>query len=289
MRDGKALQAGTSHYLGQKFSKAFGVKFQTRDQKEEFAYTTSWAISSRIIGALIMTHGDDKGLMMPPNIAPIQVVIIPVGRKDNFEEMVNEGEKLAAELRGQGVRVKVDKRDGVTNGFKYNDWELKGIPVRIELGPRDLEQGVVVVKNRTSEDKETLGRAEAVSGITARLSEIQAFLLKRATDFMLDNTVTVDSYDEFKAAIEDGKWVRAFHCGDAESERADQGRHQGDGSQHSRWTTPSSSPNLRRASACTRASPPLTASASSSGGSTEPGPLKALGRASGGPAAKLSA
>ncbi|TSA87115.1 proline--tRNA ligase [Deinococcus detaillensis] len=219
MRDGKALQAGTSHYLGQKFSKAFGVKFQTRDQKEEFAYTTSWAISSRIIGALIMTHGDDKGLMMPPNIAPTQVIIIPVGRKDNFDEMVAEGEKLAAELRAQGVRVKVDKRDGVTNGFKYNEWELKGIPVRIELGPRDLEQGVVVVKDRTSDEKETLSRAEAVSGITSRLDAIQAFLLKRATDFMLDNTVTVDSYDEFKAAIEAGKWVRAFHSGDPESER----------------------------------------------------------------------
>ena len=219
MRDGKALQAGTSHYLGQKFSKAFGVKFQTREQKEEFAYTTSWAISSRIIGAIIMTHGDDKGLMMPPNIAPIQVVIIPVGRKDNFEEMVAEADKLAAELKGQGLRVKVDGREGVTNGFKYNDWELKGIPVRVELGPRDLEQGVLVVKNRTADDKETLPRAEAISGMKARLGEIQAFLLKRATDFMLKNTVSVDSYDEFKAAIEDGKWVRAFHCGDAESER----------------------------------------------------------------------
>ena len=219
MRDGKALQSGTSHYLGQNFSWAFGVKFQTRDQKEEFAHTTSWAISSRIIGALIMTHGDDKGLMMPPNIAPTQVVVIPVGRKDNFDEMVQEGEKLASELRASGVRVKVDKRSGVTNGFKYNDWELKGIPVRIELGPRDLEAGVVVVKNRTGDDKETLPRAEAVAGMPERLNGIQAFLLARATAFMLDNTVTADTYDEFKAAIEAGKWVRAFHSGDPESER----------------------------------------------------------------------
>ncbi|MFC4453104.1 proline--tRNA ligase [Deinococcus sonorensis] len=219
MRDGKALQSGTSHYLGQNFSRAFDVKFQTREQKEDYAHTTSWAISSRIIGALIMTHGDDQGLIMPPNIAPIQVVIIPVGRKDNFDQMVEEGERLAAELRAAGLRVKVDKRDGVTNGFKYNDWELKGVPVRIELGPRDLEQGVVVVKNRTGADKETLPRAEAVQGMVERLNGIQAFLLQRATDFLLENTVTVDSYDEFKAAIEAGKWVRAFHCGDPESER----------------------------------------------------------------------
>jgi prolyl-tRNA synthetase len=220
MRDGKALQIGTSHYLGQKFARAFEVKFQGRDQKEHYAHTTSWAISSRIIGALIMTHGDDKGLMMPPNIAPIQVIVIPVGRKDNFDEMVQEGEKLAAELRSGGLRVKVDKRDGVSNGFKYNDWELKGIPVRIELGPRDLEAGVVVVKNRTGDDKETLPRAEAVAGMVQRLTSIQAFLLQRATDFLLENTVTADTYDEFKAAIEAGKWVRAFHCGDPESERA---------------------------------------------------------------------
>lgn len=220
MRDGKALQSGTSHYLGQNFSRAFDVKFQTREQKEEYAHTTSWAISSRIIGAIIMTHGDDFGLIMPPRIAPIQVVVIPVGRKENFDQMVEEGERLAAELRAQGLRVKVDKRDGVTNGFKYNDWELKGVPVRIELGPRDLEAGVVVVKNRNSEEKETLARAEAVSGMAARLDAVHDWLLQRATDFMLENTVQVDTYEEFKAAIEAGKWVLAFHCGDPESERA---------------------------------------------------------------------
>ena len=115
--------------------------------------------------------------------------------------------------------MKVDRREGLTSGFKYNDHELKGIPVRIELGPRDLEAGVVVVKNRSGEEKETLPRAEAVAGMAARLSGIQSFLLRRATDFMLENTVKVDSYDDFKAAIEAGKWVRAFHCGDAESER----------------------------------------------------------------------
>lgn len=218
MRDGKALQSGTSHYLGQNFSRAFDVKFQTREQREEYAYTTSWAISSRIIGAIIMTHGDDFGLIMPPRIAPIQVVVIPVGRKENFDQMVEEGERLAQELRAQGLRVKVDRREGVTNGFKYNDWELKGVPVRIELGPRDLEQGVVVVKNRNAEEKETLPREEAIRGMANRLDSIHNWLLQRATDFLLTHTVPADSYEELKNAIEHGNWVRAFHCGNAECE-----------------------------------------------------------------------
>lgn len=219
MRDGKALQSGTSHYLGQNFSRAFDVKFQNKEQREEYAFTTSWGVSSRIIGALIMTHGDDFGLMLPPNIAPVQVIIVPVGRKDDFAKMVEEANKLAAELREAGLRVKVDDREGLTNGFKYNDWELKGVPVRIELGPRDLENGQVVVKNRNAEGKETLSRAEAISGMKARLDGIQAALYERAKAFLLENTVTVDTYEEFKAAIEAGKWVRAFHCGEAESER----------------------------------------------------------------------
>ncbi|MBB6097425.1 prolyl-tRNA synthetase [Deinobacterium chartae] len=218
MRDGKALQSGTSHYLGQNFSRAFEVKFQGRDQQEHYAHTTSWAISSRIIGAIIMTHGDDKGLMLPPRIAPYQVVIVPVARKENAEQMYAEADRLAADLKAAGIRVKVDKREGVSNGFKYNDWELRGVPVRIEIGPRDLEQGVVVVKNRNAEEKETLPRAEAVAGMQQRLDAIQAYLLQRATDFLIENTVTVDTYEEFKAAIEAGKWVRAFHCGDRESE-----------------------------------------------------------------------
>ncbi|MFC6591113.1 proline--tRNA ligase [Deinococcus lacus] len=220
MRDGKALQSGTSHYLGQNFSRAFGVKFQNSEQREEFAYTTSWGLSSRIIGAIIMTHGDDAGLILPPRIAPVQAVIVPVGRKEDFGAMAAEARKLAAELQAQGIRVKVDDREGLTNGFKYNDWELKGVPVRIELGPRDLEAGQLVIKSRTAADKETLGRAEAVAGLPARLEAIQAWLYDRARDFLLSNTVTADSYEEFKAAIEAGKWVRAFHCGDPESERA---------------------------------------------------------------------
>ncbi|WP_027482762.1 proline--tRNA ligase [Deinococcus pimensis] len=219
MRDGKALQSGTSHYLGQNFARAFDVKFQGADQKEHFVHSTSWAISSRIIGALIMTHGDDKGLQLPPNIAPYQVVIVPVARKDTAEAMYAEADALARELRAQGVRVKVDKREGVSNGFKYNDWELRGVPVRVEIGPRDVEAGVVVVKNRNAEAKETVSRADAVAHMPARLAAIQQALYDRALDFLRENTVTVDTYEDFKAAIEAGRWVRAFHCGDPESER----------------------------------------------------------------------
>lgn len=218
MRDGKALQSGTSHYLGQNFAKAFEVKFQGRDQKEHYVHTTSWAISSRIIGALIMTHGDDKGLQLPPNIAPIQVVIVPVTRKDNTEQMFEAADQIASELKALGVRVKVDKREGLSNGFKYNDWELKGVPVRLEVGPRDLEQGVLVVKNRTHGDKEILSREEVVSGMPARLQDIQNFLFQRAEAFLLENTVPVDSFEEFKAQIDNNKWVLAHHCGDAACE-----------------------------------------------------------------------
>ncbi|MFN8509120.1 MAG: proline--tRNA ligase [Deinococcaceae bacterium] len=220
MRDGKALQSGTSHYLGQNFAKAFGVKFLGRDQKEHFVHTTSWAISSRIIGALIMTHGDDKGLILPPHIAPIQVVIVPITRKDNTDEMWAQADRLASELRQLGVRVSVDKREGLSNGFKYNDWELKGVPVRIELGPRDLEQGLVVLKNRTGDDKESLAWSEAVSTLKERLQKIQDQLYSRALEFLKERTVKVDTYAEFKSAIEAGYWVRAFHCGDPASEKA---------------------------------------------------------------------
>ncbi len=219
MRDGKALQIGTSHYLGQNFARAFDVKFQGRDQQEHFVHGTSWAISSRIVGAIVMVHGDDQGLRLPPRIAPVQVVIVPIVRKENADQLLAEAERLAGDLRAEGVRVKVDAREGVSNGFKYNDWEMRGVPVRIELGPRDLEAGVVTVKNRDADEKESVSRADAVAHMRARLDGIQSRLYGRALDFLKENTVKVDTYEEFKAAIEAGKWVRAFHSGDPESER----------------------------------------------------------------------
>ncbi len=219
MGDGKALQAGTSHYLGQNFAKAFEVNFQAKDQSQQFAHTTSWAISTRIIGGIIMTHGDDKGLVLPPMLAPFQVVIVPIFKSDNQDLMLAEARKLALELRALGVRVKVDERDGVSNGFKYNDWEMRGVPFRLELGPRDLEAGNVVLVSRLSGEKAIVARGEAVAGMTAQLEGFQAELLARATTFRDERIKTADTWDEFTRLLEQGFFVRAFHCGDADSEK----------------------------------------------------------------------
>jgi prolyl-tRNA synthetase len=219
MGDGKALQSGTSHYLGQNFSKAFDVTFQDENQQQEYGYTTSWAISTRIIGGIIMTHGDDKGLVLPPRLAPIQAVIVPIFRSENKDQMIEAARGLAAELSAQGVRVKVDEREGLSNGFKYNDWELKGVPFRIELGPRDLESGNVVIASRLGGDKETVERAEAVATLPERLEAFQRRLLEKAESFRDSRIRTADNWDDFVSLIEEGYFVRAFHCGDPESER----------------------------------------------------------------------
>ena len=219
MGDGKALQAGTSHYLGQNFAKAFDVNFQAKDQSQQFAHTTSWAISTRIIGGIIMTHGDDKGLVLPPMLAPFQVVIVPIFKSDNQDLMLTEARKLALELRALGVRVKVDERDGVSNGFKYNDWEMRGVPYRLELGPRDLEAENVVLVSRITGEKSIVGRNEAVAGMGKRLEEFQAELLARATTFRDERIKSADTWEDFVALLEQGFFVRAFHCGDADSEK----------------------------------------------------------------------
>jgi prolyl-tRNA synthetase len=219
MGDGKALQAGTSHYLGQNFAKAFEVKFQDENQKEAFAHTTSWAISTRIIGGIIMTHGDDKGLVMPPRLAPIQVVIVPIYRKENQDQMLEAARVFATELKALGVRVKVDERDGMTNGAKYNYWELRGVPYRIELGPRDLEAGNVVLASRLGGEKEILPRGEAIAALPDKLKDFQNALLEKATTFRDSRIKTADTWDEFVDLIEQGFFVRAFHCGDVDSEK----------------------------------------------------------------------
>ena len=220
MGDGKALQAGTSHYLGQNFAKAFEISFQDEAQAQQFVHTTSWAISTRIIGGIIMTHGDDKGLVMPPRLAPIQAVIVPIFRAENRDAMLEAARALATELRATGVRVKVDERDGLSNGFKYNDWELRGVPYRLELGPRDLEAGNVVVASRLGGDKEILPRAEVISTLSAKLEAFQNTLLENAIAFRDARIKTADTWEEFVKLIEEGYFVRAFHCGDPESEKA---------------------------------------------------------------------
>lgn len=198
MRDTKALQAGTSHFLGQNFAKAFDVTFQNESGELDHAWATSWGVSTRLIGALIMAHGDEKGLRLPPRIAPHQVVIVPIFRKD--EEMVQVLEaanRIAAELRDAGVRVKLDDRDSVRPGFKFNEAELRGIPVRIELGPKDIEKDQLVVARRDTGEKEFLPQQGVVDVVSERLDAVQRSLFESAQEFRAANSHRVDNWDDF--------------------------------------------------------------------------------------------
>ena len=185
MQDNKALQAGTSHFLGQNFSKQFDLKFQSEAGREEYAWNTSWGVSTRMVGGLVMTHGDDRGVVVPPRLAPVQVVVVPIVRGDEGAAAVREkAEQIAATLRDAGVRVRVDARDNLSPGAKFYEWERKGVPFRLEIGPRDLESGQVVLARRVVEDgakrKEFLAEAEALADMPARLEGFQTFLKERA-------------------------------------------------------------------------------------------------------------
>ncbi len=220
MRDGKALQSGTSHYMGDNFAKAFNISFNDVNNQQAFAHTTSWGVSTRFIGALIMTHGDDKGLIMPPRLAPIQVVIIPITRKNDEaakEKVMSEVKRIQADLKAQGIQVKVDDRDQ-SPGYKFNEWEMKGVPLRIELGPKDIDKGVVLLANRLAGEKQEVSLSEITSRIVPELESFHHALLKRAQDFRDQHTYEVHSYDELKEKIEHG-FVVATHCGDPESEK----------------------------------------------------------------------
>ncbi|WP_027892092.1 proline--tRNA ligase [Calidithermus chliarophilus] len=217
MRDGKALQSGTSHYLGTNFAKAFDIQFQDRDQQNKYVHTTSWGLSTRMVGAVIMTHGDDKGLILPPRIAPVQVVIVPIYKSDTREQVMPAVERLAADLKAAGVRVVLDDRDQYSPGFKFNEWELKGVPLRLEIGPRDVEAGTAVLASRLG-GKETVQLAEVVGLIPQKLEAFQAALYQRALEFRDSHTWEVDSFEEFKEKVEQG-FVKAFHCGDKECEK----------------------------------------------------------------------
>lgn len=217
MRDGKALQSGTSHYLGTNFAEAFDIRFQNRENASTLCHTTSWGLSTRMIGALIMAHGDEKGLVVPPRLAPHQVVFIPM-RFDKEPQVLEEAERLARELRAAGVRAHVDKRDQ-RPGFKHNDWELKGAPLRVEVGPRDLAEGNVVVAQRLGQDeKETVAVSELVSDLPARLDRYHELLLRRATEFRDANTRDVDGWDDFVAQVKTG-WARVLYDGTEETEQ----------------------------------------------------------------------
>jgi prolyl-tRNA synthetase len=221
MRDGRALQAGTSHFLGTNFAKAFGIKYTDATGKEQLCYTTSWGMSTRMIGAVIMTHGDDKGLVLPPKLAPYQVVIVPIGRGEGGEAAVAAAHELAARIKAAGMRVHVDDRPQVSPGFKFNDWEMKGVPLRLELGPRDLEAGHVIMSKRLTADpdegKSELSLATVVDELPAILEAYQAFLLARARTFRDEHTQVVDDWDTFVEAVSTG-WAVAFHCGRPECE-----------------------------------------------------------------------
>jgi prolyl-tRNA synthetase len=220
MQDGKALQAGTSHFLGQNFAKAFDVKFANKEGKQEYVWATSWGVSTRLMGALIMTHSDDNGLVLPPKLAPDQVVIVPIYRNDQqFDAVSDLANSLMSELRANGVRVKFDKRDTHKPGWKFNEYELKGVPLRIAIGPKDLEKGTVEMARRDTLTKEIVETSSVVARVEALLKEIQDNLFTKAVNYRTAHTTEVSSYDEFKKVLnEKGGFISAHWDGSSATE-----------------------------------------------------------------------
>ncbi len=221
MGDKRALQAGTSHYLGQNFARAFNVKFQNENNKEELVYATSWGVSTRLVGAIIMIHGDNKGLRLPPKVAPIQVVIIPIIK--NEDELVKIRKFLQPLLNGfenNGVRHYLDDRMKVSPGFKFNEWEMKGVPVRIEVGSRDMESSSVFVARRDTGKKKSVGIDLAADSLSGLLDDIQSNMFQQAKIFRDNNTFAAKSYDEFKSILATGGFIRCGWDGNIDSEAA---------------------------------------------------------------------
>ena len=219
MQDGKALQAGTSHFLGQNFAKAFDVKFLNKENKLEYVWATSWGVSTRLMGALIMSHSDDDGLVLPPKIAPIQVVIVPIYKNDEEKALTfGRCEEMKQQLINAGLRVKFDDRDTQKPGFKFHEWELKGVPVRLVVGPRDVNEGTVELARRDTMTKESASYDGIVNKVLGLMEEIQANLYQKALKYRNENTFDVNTWDEFKAQIEKGGFVHAFWDGTTETE-----------------------------------------------------------------------
>lgn len=203
MQDGKALQAGTSHFLGQNFAKAFDVKFTSKEGKLDYVWATSWGVSTRLIGALIMAHSDDSGLVLPPKLAPIQVVIVPIYRSDEELEKISEIAKtLSKELKDRNISVKYDDRDTLRPGFKFAEYEMKGVPVRLAIGGRDLENGTVEIARRDTKEKQTISRERLTSFIENLLKDIQQSIYNKALKFREENTHEANSYEEFKELLD---------------------------------------------------------------------------------------
>ena len=219
MQDGKALQAGTSHFLGQNFAKAFDVTFSNKEGKQEYVWASSWGVSTRLMGALIMSHSDDNGLVLPPKLAPIQVVIIPIYKgAEQLEAISKRLEPIISELKKRGISVKFDDNDTKKPGWKFAEYELKGVPVRLALGSRDLENGTIEVARRDTLTKETYSIEGIEDHIEQLLEDIQKNIYQKALDFRAKTTKTVDTYEEFKVAIEEGGFILAHWDGTPETE-----------------------------------------------------------------------
>ena len=220
MQDGKALQAGTSHFLGQNFAKAFDVKFANKEGQKEYVWATSWGVSTRLMGALVMTHSDDNGLVLPPKLAPIQVVIVPIYKGlEQLDTISEKVQPLVKELREKGITVKFDNRDTHKPGFKFNEYELKGVPIRLAIGQRDMENGTYEVARRDTLEKTTVPMDEVVAKIEFLLEDIQRNIYQKAFDYRKEHITLVDSYDEFKKLIEEkGGFIAAHWDGTAETE-----------------------------------------------------------------------
>ena len=219
MQDGKALQAGTSHFLGQNFAKSFDVQFLTNENKYEYVWATSWGVSTRLMGALIMTHSDDNGLVLPPNLAPIQVVIVPIFKKqDQLDALMEKLNPVADELKKLGIRVQIDASDKATPGFKFAEYELKGVPLRLAMGGRDLENGTIELARRDTMTKETVSFDNIVGTIQNLLHEIQDNIYQKALNFRLENTREVDTWEDFKEEIKKPGFLLCHWDGTPETE-----------------------------------------------------------------------
>jgi prolyl-tRNA synthetase len=214
MSDGKALQMGTSHNLGQHFSKVFEIRFEDREQKQQYVWQTSWGVSTRLIGALIMTHGDDSGLRIPPQVAPLQVVIVPISLGNWKENVLPVASTLEKELSGAGLRVKLDAREEFTPGWKFSEWEMRGVPLRVEVGPKDIKENRAVLVRRDMPKKDFVGLAGLTQTVEKSLGEIQTSLFNQALSFQRKHTRSVSDYREFKEVIESERgFIRAWWCG----------------------------------------------------------------------------
>ena len=220
MQDGKALQAGTSHFLGDNFAKAFNVKFANQNGNLEYVWATSWGVSTRLMGALIMTHSDDKGLVLPPNLAPTQVVIVPIFKgKEQLEEISIVAKKIKDELESKNVRVQFDNRENLKPGFKFAEHEMKGIPIRVAIGPKDIEKDQLELARRDTEEKIFIKQSFVLNEVEKILNEIHVNLFERAKKFLEENITEVDNYDDFKNVInQKGGFVYAYWDGTTETE-----------------------------------------------------------------------